>query len=67
MPVFDLDNLTMNPEEATQVSQAVFERTITGGMLSEHHDIVTGIEHKTQIPFIGNLGLVGKKVTGCRS
>lgn len=65
MPVFDLDNLTMNPEEATQVSQAVFERTITGGMLSEHHDIVTGIEHKTQIPFIGNLGLVGKKVTSC--
>lgn len=63
--IFDLDALTMNEEEATQVSQAVFERTITGGELSETHDIVTGIEHKTQIPFIGNIGLIGKKVTSC--
>lgn len=63
--IFDLQNLTMNPEEAAQVSQAIFERTITGGTVEEHHDIVTGIHHKTQIPFIGNMGLVGKAVTSC--
>lgn len=63
--IFDLDALTMNPEEATQVSQAVFERAILEGDLSETHDIVTGIQHKTQIPFIGNIGLIGKKVTSC--
>ena len=34
--------------------------------LAEHHDIVTGIQHKTQIPFIGTLGLVGKKILGCK-
>tara|TARA_R110002012_G_scaffold190633_1_gene358200 strand:- start:8723 stop:9790 length:1068 start_codon:yes stop_codon:yes gene_type:complete len=63
--LLDLTDLTMNPEEATQVSQAIFEATITGGPLSEHHEIVTGIDHKMQIPFIGNLGLVGVKITGC--
>lgn len=63
--LFDLQSLTMNPEEATQVSQAIFERTIVGGQLQDHHDIVTGIHHDTQIPFIGNMGLVGKQITSC--
>lgn len=63
--MFELDNFTMNPEEATAVSQAIFLALIEESELSEDHDIVTGIEHKTQIPFIGNLGLVGKKITGC--
>ena len=65
MPLLDLTGLTMNPEEASQVSQAIFEATITGGPLAEYHDIVTGINHKQQIPFIGNMGLVGEKITGC--
>lgn len=63
--ILDLSALTMNPEEATEVSKAIMEVTITGGELAEYHEIETGIHHKTQIPFIGNLGLVGLKVTGC--
>ncbi|TYP71484.1 hypothetical protein [Aquimarina intermedia] len=65
MALLDLSGLTMNPEEASEVSQAIFEATITGGDLSEFHEIETGITHKQQIPFIGNLGLVGEKITGC--
>lgn len=65
MPILDLTSFTMNEEEATQVSQAIFEALITGPELSEYHEIETGIHHKTQIPFIGNLGLVGKKVASC--
>lgn len=65
MAILDLAALTMNPEEASEVSKAIFEKTITGGELAEFHEIETGISHKTQIPFIGNLGLVGLKVTGC--
>ncbi|UAB85686.1 hypothetical protein INR75_06640 [Zunongwangia sp. SCSIO 43204] len=65
MAILDLQNLTMNPEEATEVSKAIFIATITGGDLSEYHEIETGVTHKRQIPFIGNLGLVGKKQTGC--
>lgn len=65
MPLLDLTGLTMNEEEAQSVSEAIFEALITGPELGEFHEIETGIQHKTQIPFIGNLGLVGKKVTGC--
>lgn len=65
MAVFELTGLTMNPEEANEVSKAIFEVLITEGGLEEFHEIETGIEHKTQIPFIGNLGLIGKKITGC--
>jgi hypothetical protein len=65
MALLDLSNFSMEAEEAQNTSQAVFEKTIMEGDLSEHHDIVTGIEHKTQIPFIGNLGLLGYKQTGC--
>lgn len=65
MPILDLTAFTMNPEEATVASQAIFEVAITEGELAEYHEIETGIEHKTQIPFIGNLGLVGAKQTSC--
>lgn len=63
--IFNLTGLTMNAQEATEVSQAIFETVITGGDLAKTHDIVTGIQHKTQIPFIGGLGLIGKTVTSC--
>lgn len=65
MALLDLTGLTMNAEEASEVSQAIFEALITGGQLEEFHEIETGIEHKTQIPFIGNLGLMGVSITGC--
>ena len=63
--VLDLSELTMSPEEAQEVSKLIFEAAITGGDLAEFHEIETGIQHKTQIPFIGSLGLVGAKVAGC--
>lgn len=63
--ILDLQGMTMNAEEAQVASEAIFERTITGGALADTHDIVTGIEHKTQIPFIGNMGLVGQTQTTC--
>lgn len=65
MALFDLTAMTINEEEANDLSQAIFEATITGGDLAEFHDIVTGVHHKQQIPFIGNMELVGKKQTGC--
>lgn len=65
MALFDLSAMTINEEEANQLSQAIFERTITGGDLNEFHDIITGVHHKMQIPFIGNMELVGKTQTGC--
>lgn len=65
MPILDLTSFTMNPEEAQSVSEAIFIAAIMEGDLAEYHEIETGIQHKTQIPFIGNLGLVGAKQTDC--
>lgn len=65
MAILDLTALTTNEQEAQDISEAIFERAITGGTLSERHDIVSGIHYDTQIPFIGNLGLIGKTQTNC--
>jgi len=65
MALFDLTAMTINEEEQNDLSKAIFEATITGGDLSEFHEIETGVHHKQQIPFIGNMELVGKKQTGC--
>lgn len=64
--IFDLAGLTLNPEEAQEISKAVFEYVLESGELSDDHDIHTGIQWKTQIPFIGTLGLVGKKLLKCK-
>ena len=63
--VLDVAALTMNPQEGNDVSKAVFERTITGGKLSNHHEIETGVSMKQQIVFVGNLAEVGVAISGC--
>ena len=55
--ILNLDGLTLNPEEAQEISQAIFEYVLETGELSDDHDIHTGIQWKTQIPFIGTLAL----------
>ena len=64
--IFDVSNLTLNTEEAQQVSQAVFEYVLETSDLAQYHDIHTGIQWDTQIPFIGTLGLVGKQILKCK-
>lgn len=64
--IYNLDSFTMNADEAKEVSKAVFEYVLESGELSEHHDIHTGIQWDTQIPFIGTLGLVGKEILNCK-
>ncbi len=63
---FELQDLTLSPVEATDVSQAVFEAVLEMGEIAEHHEVHTGINYDTQIPFIGTLGLVGKKILQCK-
>ena len=63
--VIDFSSLTLNPEEARESSQAIFERVYEKGDLGEKHLVITGIERKEQIPFYGKMGLVGKKSSGC--
>jgi hypothetical protein len=62
----DLSLLTMNPQEADNVSMAIFEQAYDNdSLLGRTHGLITGIQMKTQIPFLGLLGDVGKKSVGC--
>lgn len=62
---FDYSALTMNPEEARAVSEAIFEQVYTKPVLKKVHGFMPGIQMKTQIPFLGLLGMVGKAANGC--
>jgi hypothetical protein len=66
MNPFDLQDLSLNTVEATSVAQAVFEQVLEVGNIADHHEVHTGINYDTQIPFIGTLGLVGKKILQCQ-
>lgn len=61
----DLSALTTNPVESESVSTAVFEQVYTKPKLTDIHDIMTGIQMKTQIPILGLTGMVGKIANGC--
>lgn len=56
---------TFNPEELKDLSQVIHQLTWGDKTLSELHDVETGIEYNKQIVFAGNMGLMGKAVTGC--
>jgi len=62
---FDVSALTLNPEEAQQISEAVVEKVFMQGELSQIHDIETGISMQKQVVFIDNLGVGGEALTGC--
>lgn len=62
---FDVSGLTLNNEEASEVSKAVIEKVFIQGELSQVHDIETGVQHGKQIVFIDNLGVGGEALTGC--
>lgn len=64
--LIDTADLTLNEQEALAMSEAVFERVyVKPDALSRIHDVRTGIQMKTQIPFFGLLGAVGKASSGC--
>src|SRR5574344_242533 len=63
--LIDTADLTLNEQEALNVSEAVFESVYTKPVIESAHQVMTGIQMKTQIPFFGLMGLVGKVSSGC--
>lgn len=61
----DVSGLTLNTEEAREIGEAILEAEFVQGILSEDHEIVTGIEHKKQIPFVGKISDSLKVASGC--
>lgn len=62
--LIDLSGLTLNPKEAESSSEAIFELVFEKPEIMDVHAIRTGITMKTQIPFYGKFGLVGKTDPG---
>lgn len=62
---FDVTALTLNPQEATEVGQAVIEQVFIMSELNEIHEIQTGIQMKEQIVFVDQLGIGGEALVGC--
>ncbi len=63
--LIDTADLTLNPQEALTVSEVVFEKVYNKPDLNAAHVVQTGVQMKTQIPFFGLLGAVGKKSVAC--
>lgn len=63
--LIDVEDLTINPEEARDIAQLIMEKAFVQGVLSESHAIATGIQYKTQIPFAGHIADSLKKADGC--
>lgn len=63
--IIDVSGLTLNPEEAREIGQLIIEKAFVQGALSDNHDIETGVEMKTQIPFAGKISDSLKGASGC--
>jgi len=61
----DVSALTLNPQEATEVSQAIVEQTFVMSELNEIHEVMTGIQMKEQIVFVDQMGVGGEALTNC--
>lgn len=61
----DVSALTLNPQEATEVSQAIVEQVFVMSELTEIHEVMTGIQMKEQIVFIDQMGIGGEALTNC--
>lgn len=56
---------SFNTDELKDISRIIVEKTFENSLISELHDIETGIKYDTQIVFAGKKGLMGKTITGC--
>lgn len=61
----DVSALTLSAEEAQEVSALILENEFVNGILSEDHEIETGIEHNKQIVFAGKIVDSLKVAAGC--
>jgi hypothetical protein len=66
MAIVDVSQLTMNPLEVQEASKIIFERVYDNPLLTEIHDVETGVQMKTQIVFANRINRVlGKLSEGC--
>ena len=62
---FNVTGLTLNAQEAENVSQVIVEKAFKTGRLTDNYDIQTGISHDQRIVFLAKMGISGKALTAC--
>ena len=60
----DISGLTINEQEALSASEAVFTKALAKPELADVHNVMSGIQMKSQIPIYGRFGIVGQKSLG---
>jgi hypothetical protein len=66
MALIDVSGLTLNPQEATDINKIIFEKVFMNPTMDSVHDLVTGIDMKTQIVLASRIDTVlGKISVGC--
>lgn len=65
MSLINPADLTFNGKEVQSLTECILEQALKGVLINDIHIIDNGIVAKTQIPFLGNFGTLGKKVTDC--
>lgn len=64
--IFDPTDLTWNGKEVSELGEVIIESVFEKPALTSIHTLYPGIKAKTQIAFLSQLGLVGKKQgAGC--
>lgn len=61
----DVSALSINAQEVTQITKAIFEKIFKDPQLSRIHRIETGIIAQEQIVFISQLEIGGQKLVSC--
>lgn len=59
MANFNFDNVTLSPKEVTELSKAIFETAFANPELKKIHNIVEGIDMKTQILLFSRMAMQG--------
>jgi len=60
----NISGLTINEQEALSASEAIFTKMLMKPELANVHNVMSGIQMKTQIPIYGRFGIVGQKSLG---
>lgn len=64
MANFNFDNVSLSPKEVQELSAAIFETAFANPELSKMHNIVEGIDMKTQILLLSSMAMQGLSSNG---
>lgn len=64
MANFNFDNVSLSPKEVQELSAAIFETAFANPELSKMHNIVEGIDMKSQILLLSSMAMQGLSANG---